>query len=176
MRNVLVELIRKILEYDKQSLRSIKYLEEEFTMPVKLSNGNTVHLYGIIDRVDVADGNLRVVDYKTGTPDLRKAGDIESLFTSPAFKEQFQTFFYSLLLDHREPGYGIKAGLFRLKKLSEGISYINGGEVIAEEQFDEFLGQTQTLLEEIFNPSVPFRQTEDETRCAYCVYKDLCNR
>ena len=176
MRNVLIELIRKILEYDKQTLRSIKYLEEEFTMPVKLTNGNTVHLYGIIDRVDVSDGNLRVVDYKTGTPDPRKASDIESLFSSPAYKEQFQTFFYSMLLDHREPGYGIKAGLFRLKKLSEGISYINGGEVIATEQFDEFLGLTQTILEEIFNPSVPFRQTEDETRCRYCAYKDICNR
>jgi RecB family exonuclease len=176
MRNVLVELITKILEYDRKDLRSIKFLEEEFTMPVRLSDGNTVHLYGIIDRVDMFDGNLRIVDYKTGTPDLRKAHDIESLFTSPAYKEQFQIFFYSMLLDHREPGHGIKAGLFRLKKLSEGINYINGGEVIRREQFDEFRGRTQTILEEIFNPSVPFRQTEDETRCRYCAYKDICNR
>ena len=52
----------------------------------------------------------------TGTPDSRKASDIESLFTSPAYKEQFQTFFYSMLLNHREPGHGIKAGLFRLRE------------------------------------------------------------
>ena len=176
MRNVLIELIRKILQYDKQSLRSIKYLEEEFIMPVQLDTGKAVHLYGIIDRVDFSDGALRVVDYKTGMPDVRKANDIESLFTSPVYKEQFQTFFYSMLLENREPGQGIKAGLFRLKKLSEGISYINDGNVISAEQFDEFRDRTKKLLAEIFDPSVPFRQTEDDKRCGYCAYKDICNR
>ena len=176
MRNVLVELIKKIIEHDRKALRSIKYLEQEFTMPVQLSNGKTVHLYGVIDRVDNANGLLQIVDYKTGMPDSRKMQDVESLFSSPAYKEQFQAFFYSLLLDHTEPGAAIKAGLFRLKKLSEGISNINEDKVITREQFDEFFGLTQSNLEEIFNPSIPFRQTKDEERCTYCAYRDICNR
>ncbi len=176
MRNVLIELIRKILEFDSQSVLSIKYLEEEFAMPVELEKGKEVNLYGIIDRVDLSDGVLRVVDYKTGAPDKRTAKDIESLFTSPDFKEQFQTFFYAMLLKKRERAFPVKAGLFRLKEVTRGISYVNSGEAITNEQFTEFFNQTKKLLQEIFNPEIPFAQTEDETRCVYCAYKDICNR
>ena len=70
----------------------------------------------------------------------------------------------------------VKAGLFRLRKLSEGIGYINDGNVISDEQFIEFFTRTKDLLAEIFNPEVPFKQTEDESRCVYCAYKDICNR
>lgn len=176
MRNVLVELIKKILDHDKRTILNIKYLEEEFVMPVEIAHGKQVHLYGIIDRVDMMDGAMRVVDYKTGAPDMRKARDIESLFKSPEFKEQFQTFFYAMLLKKRERNADIKAGLFRLRKLSEGISYINNGDVILNEQFTEFFNHTKNLLQEIFDPAIPFRQTPDEKRCAYCAYKDICNR
>ncbi|MCX6275466.1 MAG: PD-(D/E)XK nuclease family protein [Bacteroidetes bacterium] len=176
MRNVLIELIRKILEFDKKEILTIKYLEEEFILPVEVENGKHVNLYGIIDRVDSSEGVLRVVDYKTGAPDHRRATDIESLFTSPDFKEQFQTFFYSMLLKKRERNMPVKAGLFRLRKLSEGIGYINDGNVISDEQFTEFFTRTKDLLAEIFNPEVPFKQTEDESRCVYCAYKDICNR
>lgn len=175
MRNVLIELIRKILEFDKKEILTIKFLEEEFILPVEIEYGKQVQLYGIINRVDIFEGVLRVVDYKTGKPDQRKAVDIESLFTSPDFKEQFQTFFYSMLLKKRERNMPVKAGLFRLRKLSEGIGYINDGNVITDEQFSEFFTRTKELLTES-DPEVPFKQTEDESRCVYCAYKDICNR
>ncbi|MEO8088130.1 MAG: PD-(D/E)XK nuclease family protein, partial [Bacteroidota bacterium] len=176
MRNVLIELIRKILDFDAKDLLTIKYLEEEFAMGMQIESGKQVHLYGIIDRVDVVEDYLRVVDYKTGAPDSRKAKDIASLFTSPEYKEQFQTFFYAMLLKRRERSTHVKAGLFRLRKLSEGIGYINDGNVITHEQFTEFFNLTRNLLLEIFNPAIPFKQTEDENRCIYCAYKDICNR
>ena len=176
MRNVITELIRKVLEYDSRELFSIKYLEEEFFLPVELGNGKEVNLYGIIDRVDLARDIYRIVDYKTGAPDSKIARDIESLFTSPDFKEQFQAFFYALLLRKRVSNQPIKAGLLRLRKISEGIGFINDGNVITNEQFDEFMAHTRKLLMEIFDASIPFSQTADEKRCLYCAYKDICNR
>lgn len=176
MRNVLNELVKRILEFDRKNILSIRYLEEEFVMPVELEPGKQVHLYGIIDRVDEVDGILRVIDYKTGAPDTRRPKDIESMFRSPELKEHFQTFFYAMLLKKRTKSSAIKAGLFRLRKLSEGISWINEGQVISNEQFAEFFSHTRNLLTEIFNPEIPFTQTEDETRCRYCPYKDICNR
>jgi hypothetical protein len=32
------------------------------------------------------------------------------------------------------------------------------------------------LLQEIFLPDVPFVQTEQEEKCAYCDFKALCRR
>ncbi len=176
MRNVLIELVKKIVEFDSKQPLAVKYLEEEFVLPVSMGEGKEVNLYGIIDRVDVVDGVLRVVDYKTGSPDQRTAKDIESLFKSPDYKEQFQTFFYSMLLKKKERNMPVKAGLFRLQRLSEGIGYINDGNEITNEQFTEFFNLTKNLLTEIFNPAVPFSQTTDENRCTYCDFKDICNR
>jgi len=176
IRNVLTELIQKIIAFDKKNILSIKYLEEEFMMPVEMATGDRLHLYGIIDRVDLVDGVLRVVDYKTGAPDPRTAKDIESLFSSPDYKEQFQAFFYSMLLKKREKFFPVKAGIFRLRRLSEGISFINDGNIISDDDIHQFENRTKNLLEEIFDPRVPFTQVADETRCTWCAFKDICNR
>ena len=41
------------------------------------------------------------------------------------------------------------------------------------DEFETLLGE---LLDELFNPSIPFRQTEDENACTYCDFKLLCKR
>ena len=38
-----------------------------------------------------------------------------------------------------------------------------------KEKFDE-------VVEEIFNPSVPFTQTQNNKNCQWCSFKDLCNK
>ena len=45
------------------------------------------------------------------------------------------------------------------------------------EQYEkEFRERLQSLLEEIFNPEVPFMQTEIEDHCKYCDFRQLCRR
>ncbi len=41
---------------------------------------------------------------------------------------------------------------------------------------EEFRGRLKELLEEIFHPDIPFRQTEIPEKCLYCDYKDLCKK
>ena len=41
-------------------------LEQEVSLSIKLASGALVRLKGIIDRVDYFDGQLRIIDYKTG--------------------------------------------------------------------------------------------------------------
>jgi hypothetical protein len=177
MRNVLIELIEHIVAHDKRSAPlTIKSLEQEIAFSILLANGKPVTLYGIIDRVDSSDGGVRIVDYKTGKTEDKKASGIPALFESPDYKEQFQTFFYSYLLHSNTKQPGIRAGLFRLKKVTEGIKYINEGEVISAEQFSEFEFHLKALLAEVFNPEVSFYQTKDEKQCVYCAFKDICNR
>jgi len=177
MRNVLIELIEHIVGHDKRSAPlSIKSLEQEIAFSMPLASGKPVTLYGVIDRVDSSGEGVRIVDYKTGKTEDKKASGIPALFKSPDYKEQFQTFFYSYLLHSNTKQPGIRAGLFRLKKITEGIKYINEGEVISLEQFSEFELHLKNLLSEIFDPKVSFCQTEDEKQCVYCAFKDICNR
>ena len=41
------------------------------------------------------------------------------------------------------------------------------------EEFERLLRET---LEELYDPTVPFTQCEDEKSCAYCDFKELCRR
>jgi len=41
------------------------------------------------------------------------------------------------------------------------------------EEFQEHLAQ---LLGEIFDPAVPFEQTNVTERCKYCDFREICNR
>ena len=40
----------------------------------------------------------------------------------------------------------------------------------------EFRERLQVLLEDIFNPEIPFTQTEIVEKCTYCDFKTLCKR
>ena len=40
----------------------------------------------------------------------------------------------------------------------------------------EFKEHLDTLLEEIFNPSIPFTQTENLKNCEWCALRELCER
>ncbi|MBP5717020.1 MAG: PD-(D/E)XK nuclease family protein, partial [Bacteroidales bacterium] len=41
---------------------------------------------------------------------------------------------------------------------------------------DSIEQQTKALFEEIFNPEIPFAQTEKTDNCKYCKFIDICNR
>ena len=40
----------------------------------------------------------------------------------------------------------------------------------------EFRYQLDIVLKEIFDQDVPFTQTEDEKRCAFCDFRRMCRR
>jgi hypothetical protein len=51
-----------------------------------------------------------------------------------------------------------------------------GSQNIGPEQRLEYRQYLDSLLAEIFDPHLPFRQTEESAHCAYCDFKDLCYR
>jgi hypothetical protein len=40
----------------------------------------------------------------------------------------------------------------------------------------ELTSYLQSLLSDLFNPEIPFRQTTEEENCRNCPYKGICNR
>jgi hypothetical protein len=41
---------------------------------------------------------------------------------------------------------------------------------------EEFANGFNALLDDLYNPDIPFQAVENIDKCRYCVYKSLCNR
>ncbi|MDD4646291.1 MAG: PD-(D/E)XK nuclease family protein [Bacteroidales bacterium] len=53
---------------------------------------------------------------------------------------------------------------------------VAGQEVIYSDVRDEFIQSLKTILEEIFNPDIPFVQCENSQACRYCPFTGICSR
>jgi CRISPR/Cas system-associated exonuclease Cas4 (RecB family) len=188
-REVIINYVVEILKYDQKngSFRVIG-LEKDYEagIEVDLPQGRVeVALGGVIDRMDIKDGVVRLLDYKTGK-DSKKVSSIGSLFDREDKKRNkaaMQTLLYAYFYQHSHPEnrLPIKPGLFNIKEIytpqfspflqldKEEISDYR--EVAGD--FEEGLRE---LLGELFDPEVPFDQTEDKKKCVYCPYKEICGR
>ena len=146
---------------------------------------------GIIDRMDLKDNQLRIVDYKTGG-DADTPAHVASLFT-PGNKRSnyvFQTFLYASIVCRkaREKHQDVHIApslLYIHRAASEQYSpVIKMGEPRKEKtevndfsiHESEFRERLRILLEEIFCPDIAFTQTETEEKCTYCDFKDICKK
>ncbi|MEK9782454.1 MAG: PD-(D/E)XK nuclease family protein, partial [Flavobacteriales bacterium] len=100
---------KALLAYEKKQINAghelkIIALEQEVSLSIKLASGALVRLKGIIDRVDYFDGQLRIIDYKTGKiegADLKiKQWDAFLDTTSAA---AFQLLTYALMYAQQQP-------------------------------------------------------------------------
>jgi ATP-dependent helicase/DNAse subunit B len=143
-----------------------------------------VRIGGIIDRIDRKDGVLRIVDYKTGGVPKTPA-NVEELFHSSAKRPGyvFQTFLYAAIMCRKQTLAVAPSLLYIHRAASDSYSpVIEMGEPrqpkLQVDDFSvyegEFRRRLQDLLEELYNPDVPFTQTNDEDVCAYCDFKRIC--
>lgn len=191
---VIKSYMQRILSFDEAhsplTILGLEATDYYVDFPIETMDGSVkVGLKGVIDRIDEYGESVRVLDYKSGRDD-RKFGLMFDLIDGKSSKRNkavFQLFYYCLLYKENHPDLKrpIQPGLFNSKDLFD-------------EQFDSLLTQTIErknrpvlnytdfeedfkevllyLLTEIFNPNIPFSQTEDEQKCQYCTYKQICNK
>jgi hypothetical protein len=193
-RNIIArEIVRKmavrILEYD-EAYAPFKIISLEkggpegyfMRLPVDRAANQHVSLKGIIDRIDRKDGLTRVLDYKTGRDD-RSLADVPSLFDREhprRNKAAMQALFYALLYTESSGEAGqVAPGLVNAAELfgDSFEPYLRmGRESLLD--FDglrqDFVQGLSGLLDEIFNPEIDFDQTDDEKKCSYCPYVNIC--
>lgn len=173
----------KTLEDNPGLTIEIKKLEDDLKFTLNTDPDlikTTVNIGGKVDRVDTRNGRFQVIDYKTGAvdPENVKVKQIEELFTNPGNSYPFQLMTYAWALSRMEniPAENIDAGIFSLRKPSNGIMQVNIPGGLSGGVLEEFESGLKKLVEEIFDTSIPFSQAEDIDRCKWCPYKEICIR
>jgi hypothetical protein len=164
---------------------TIELIEEKrFNAPLVIQGLNrAVIISGRIDRIDRKDDLVRVIDYKTGKDEL-SLDSISSLFAREGKRNKaaFQTILYSWLYAQNEQHSGpIVPMLMNRKNLfkEEGLkpfSMARKGISDIRPYLPEFEKRLHTLLDDLYNPGMPFTQTREESNCKFCLYKNMCRR
>lgn len=188
---VIVRYIKQLLTTDLHNtpftyVKSEEPVNEDIEINIKDKGVIRSRIGGIIDRLDSKDGILRIVDYKTGG-NASSPKDVASLFIPDKKRSNyvFQTFLYAAILSRKQP-LKVAPALLYIHRAAQTDSYspvIEIGEARKKVPVDdfsvyeaEFREELRLLLEEIFNPEVPFEQTTVEDACEYCDFKEFCKK
>lgn len=155
------------------------------SVPFNLDNpaNEQVVLGGKIDRVDLKDGVVRIIDYKTGRVDA-SISDINQLFNHDTDKGSAlrQALWYSMVyLKTQTTEHKIMpciAELTNVKKEGDnfGVS-INRRPITDYREVQEaFEAGLRSVLQELFDVTTPFFPTTDEKRCVHCNFNRICNK
>jgi hypothetical protein len=191
--DVLRKFMNKILDHDA-NYAPFKIIgleasaKEGYSLEFPIAVGEKtrkVRMQGIIDRIDLKDGKVRVIDYKTGRDDknFTTVASLTDREDKKRNKAAFQVFFYSYLYykkfpegaDTIEPGLFNSTDLFQ-KEFNWQIIQNKVNVKDFRQYADQFEQQISALLSEIYDPAQPFNQTEDVKKCEYCAYKEICGR
>ena len=146
-----------------------------------------IRMGGKIDRIDRVDGRIRVIDYKTGQADQRFSS-IDSLFERNYGSRNgaaMQTLFYAWLVEEEYSGEEVVPGLYAMKALFEEqfdpalhmTSLKKEGRIASFSTLEEqFLQLLQGVVQQLFDPAVPFEQRQNDKKCSYCDFASLCQR
>lgn len=190
---IVEEYVDAILLHD-ENIAPFRIIELEnkndykYRFPVNVKGRpHDVLLYGIIDRVDEKDGTVRIVDYKTGRDEV-KFSSLDEAFERDGRKPNkalLQTLFYTFIYERVKGLKEVEPHLYTIRKMKdEGTLFFTGGrggKVFLETDHLEdlkidFQSKLSVLLEELFNPDIPFTETGKKENCGYCPYKEMCQK
>ncbi len=173
--NVIIKYLTDFInnEINQVNKHEIKLLGVEESLAIQLVISELdfpIILKGKIDRIDTIDGQLRIIDYKTGSVSSSEIEiiDWEELLEDKKYSKAFQLLCYALMYKNNNTTNSLEAGIISIKKISSGLlrfatklsprgakNYQIDGEALTK-----FEVQLKKLVLEIFNPSVPFIEKE----------------
>jgi ATP-dependent helicase/DNAse subunit B len=186
VRDIAVSYLNKnILPYDvSRAAFAVKAVEHRVdNLTLDIPEVGVIKFRGIVDRLDaLADGRLRVIDYKTGERKL-SFGSVEELFSGEHDSSAaFQVVLYSLLISH-DLKQQVQPEVYQISKMngqnhrSEIAIQKSTVHYIDSKLNSEFI---DNLSSAIFKPMLDvekkFEPTVKIKRCELCDYKNLCNR
>ena len=160
---------------------SIVATEQELKKEVEYQ-GYKVLLHGFADRIDEVNGNIRIIDYKTGkmdNDDVKISKNADGIMSMT--EKSIQLLMYKYLYLHNHPEVApelIQPGIIGFQKLSQKVFHLI---IDTEHELNKSFETTCTqyfndFLAEIFDKSTPFQQTDDLKSCKQCDFKNICKR
>ena len=129
-----------------------------------------VHIHGLVDRVDTYNGQLRIIDYKTGMVAQRdlEITEWENIIEDYKYSKAFQVLAYALMIHPKIPMENNVAGIISFKNLSAGFLAFGTKTAgsrskensISQETLNIFEIELKKLILEICNPEIPFFEKE----------------
>ena len=160
----------------------IKSLEEKLEMSLVILVNNVekeIKIKGVIDRVDIVNNKIRIIDYKSGRCDdskvLLKKGKnkdgkeeiIKSVKKGGNYLLQLITY-----LKLYKDNHGVTAdqtGIISLVNLKNGPFYLQNEVFESDFElisfYEELLGQ---IVEEIYDTNIPFEHNPQSNYCSFC--------
>ncbi len=196
IKEVIKRHVQDVLRVDKKFAPfKIINLEDEFRFLswIDFERDNKRQLAGLsalIDRVDFKEGIYRILDYKTGQ--VKKSfSSLENLIEGAnRNRHLFQLFFYSYIFRRIKAfkNKPVKPVIYNIREMGKNdfvpdIFFSKNSShkaKIDEKNLPEFLNEFENSLREkisaLFNPAIPFVQTQYENTCKFCPYKVICKR
>ncbi len=152
--------------------------------------------HGKIDRVDLSENKVLILDFKTGKVEsdkLKVLYDLEDIFEDSSYKQAFQLLSYAFLYHKDSSEYAhiktdtYECGIASLQSLvSNNPNYIHLLKIeennkttsteITTKILGEFEAQLIDLFRNLFDSKMDFHQTENLDHCKYCDYQSICKR
>ncbi len=144
----------------------IRALESKHEVNFPLTNGKTVKLKGIIDRIDSVNDQIRIIDYKTGfAKDISvKTEEIELVYQKEEKAKQLQLIFYAHLFygDATYQNRPIELCIYPIKFPNKELIKlsVDKSTTIDYSIVEKSTPSMSLLIEEILNQEVPFKQPD----------------
>lgn len=162
-----LKMERSLVSNENNTLKIVA-TEEDLSTEIRVDGLDfPIKIHGKVDRVDELNGELRIIDYKTGmvnSSQLRVV-DFENLREEKyhkAIQVLLYTFLYSKTKKH-DFSQPLKAGIYSFKNLNSQFLGVNFSSnyrkadfEITEERLQEFIIEIKEFIQEIFNPEITF--------------------
>lgn len=190
----------RTLEYDRDMFAPFVYEHSEMRLDgdlfLPLKNGKEVRFKALIDRVDRAmittpdknkEERIRIIDYKTGKDEV-KCSNLENIFNSPQSSKLgaiFQVLLYCKLYRIKHPANGsdntpLQPLIYKLRTAFSDLAPMLSIEKTGVNNYDDVKEEYEEMLnkclEELFDESIPFVQTDNIKHCEHCNFKTICKR
>ena len=153
-----IEIDRKVVE--KENDLRIIAVEKEFETKIK-DGSKKYKIRGKIDRVDQVNGELRVIDYKSGKKISRR--DVTIKENDEITKEKgiynLQLLIYMLGTEKEFKGKKIKSGIINLKNISDGVleGIFNGESSLGSNELNNYKVLIIDLITRILDKNLMFK-------------------
>jgi len=166
---------RNVLNFFKLELESIEKGDEiqiialETTFERQLVNAKLpfpVLIKGNVDRIEIRNGRVRIIDYKTGKVEQRNVTlkDWAGLTDDIKNEKIIQILAYAFMYGNESQNKEMEAGIISFKNLKSGFLPFQFKQdkettsIISPEIIENFLEQIVILLQEILDVTVPFEE------------------